>query len=144
MSWSLVKYATAAEYQKHFEQKYCRGPLTTFDGYHVRFKKSDFKHCFFESSRRDGNKDTFSLLRAQRIDWIAATLADGTAQLKAGWDKKNRSYDHNRRVALVKGNYVVVIALTKDKKATFITAYVMDTPESLKKLTAAPQWGPPS
>jgi len=46
-------------------------------------------------------------------------------------------------VALVKGNYVVVIALTKDKRATFITAYVMDTPTSLKKLTAAPPWVPP-
>lgn len=43
----------------------------------------------------------------------------------------------------MKGNYVVVIALTKDKNATFITAYVMDTPDSLKKLAAAPPWVPP-
>ena len=143
MSWALVTYATEVEYRQHFETKYCQGPLATFDGYLVRFRKDQFDHCFFESSQRDGSKDAFSPLRAERMDWIAETLADPTAQLKTGWDSKKRCYNHDRRVALVKGNYVVVIALTTGKKATFITAYVMDTPRSLQKLAAAPTWVPP-
>lgn len=143
MSWALVNYATEAEYRSHFDATYCRGTLPTFDGYTVRFRKSDFDHCFFESSKRNGIKDTFSTARAERVDWIAATLADQTAQLKAGWDAQSRSYNHRRRVALVRGNYVVVIALTGPKMATFVTAYVVDTPASLQKLRAAPSWKPP-
>jgi hypothetical protein len=144
MSWTMVKYGTEAEYRQHFEKVYCQGSLNTADGISVRFRKEKFEHCFFESSKRDGNKDTFSQLRAERVDWIKETLADGTADLKAGWDSKKKCYDHTRRVSLVKGNYVVVIALTGKKSADFVTAYVMDTPASLTKLTAAPAWKPPS
>ena len=60
----LVQYGTEAEYRRHFEQVYCKEPIKTFDGITVRFHKSMFDHCFFESSRRDTNKDTFSCLRS--------------------------------------------------------------------------------
>jgi len=143
MSWALVSYATEAEYRAHFEATYCQGPVPTFDGYNVRFRKADFDHCFFESSLRNRVKDTFSLPRAERINWIAETLADASAQLKAGWDRDSRRYRKDRRVALVKGNYVVIIALKGGKLADFVTAYVMDTPESLKKLKALPRGSRP-
>ena len=54
---SLVRYATQAEYRVHFERVYCRGPIQTFDHIAVRFRKKDFDHCFFESSKRDRVKD---------------------------------------------------------------------------------------
>lgn len=143
MSWALVQYATQQEYRLHFERACCSGPIMTHDGIAVRFRKSDFDHCFFESSRRNGVKDVFSTQRAARVDWIKAALQDPSAVLKAGWDRKKRRYDHQRRVVLVRGNYVIVLALTGKQTADFVTAYVMDTPESLKKLTAAPAWKPP-
>lgn len=144
MTWPpLLTLATEDEYRRHFETTYCGGTLPTFDGFSVRFRRRDFDHCFFESSRRDGKKDTFSPKRSERMDWIKATLADPTAKLKAGWDATKRRYDHTRRVALVQGNYVVVITFTGAKSADFVTAYVMDTPASLQKLAAAPAWKPP-
>lgn len=143
MAWDLVSYPDESDYRSHFARVYCAGTVATHDGIEVRFRKSQFDHCFFESSKRDGTKDTFSTKRAERIDWIVATLQDPTAHLLAGWDQRTRTYDHTRRVTLVKGNYVVVIALKSKTEADFVTAYVMDTPASLAKLTKAPRWVPP-
>lgn len=39
----------------------------TFDGIAVRFRKRDFDHCFFESSRRDGGKVDFEHLPPERL-----------------------------------------------------------------------------
>ena len=66
---------------------YCQQPITTFDNIRVRFRESDFDHCMFESSKRDWTKDKFSAERAQRIDWIKATLIDASADLRQGWDR---------------------------------------------------------
>jgi hypothetical protein len=136
----LVQYATEQEYRAHFEQVYCCGVLQCFDGIAVRFNKSDFDHCFFESSRRDGVKDQFSPLRAERIDWIKAALQDGQADLFVGWDSKKRRYDHGRRVTLVMGNYVVVIRLMGSLKARFVTAFVADSDRTLKRIKESPRW----
>ena len=70
----LVHYATVAEYRSHYERIYCRGNIQTFDGIRVYFKASKFGHSFYESTAQDGRKDIFSWVRAQRIDWIKATL----------------------------------------------------------------------
>ena len=105
----LLNHNTAAEYRTHFENIYCRGPVTTFDGIDARFRKSQFDHCFFESTHRDGNKDAFSTQRAERMDWIKAALQDANADLYQEWDKKRRRYDSTRRVAVVQTNYVVKI-----------------------------------
>ena len=142
----LLKLATAAQYRTHFENIYCRGPITTFDGIQVRFRKRDFNHCFFESSRRDGAKDQFSLRRAERMDWIKVALQDKDADRYLGWDKKKRAYTRTRRVAVVMGNYVVVIALATQKRADFVTAFVADTAGSagrastLDQIKAGPKW----
>jgi hypothetical protein len=123
----LLNLADEASYRAHFEATYCRGTIRTFDGIEVRFRKSDFDHCCFESSRRNDVKDRFSTRRAQRLDWIKAALEDSKAERYQGWDKKRKRYDPKRRVTLVMGNFVVVIALKGRARADFVTAFVADT-----------------
>ena len=138
----LLTLADEAAYRARFEAIYCAGALTTFDGIAVRFQKRDFDHCFFESSRRNRVKDTFSTLRAERLEWIAVALQDAAADRFLGWDRDSKTYDKTRRVTLVCGNYVVVIALTGTTSARFITAYVADTSRTLAKLKTSPKWMP--
>lgn len=141
MSYPALKtLASEADYRTYFEATYCIGPLTTFDGIAVRFRKSDFDHCFFECSNRDGNKDTFSNPRTERIDWIKATLEDKTASIYVGWNKGRKLYDRTRRVCIVQGNYVVVIALIDATKAKFITAFVADSGRTLEMIKKSPEW----
>ena len=136
----LLKLADEAAYRARFEAIYCAGAVTTFDGIAVRFQKRDFDHCFFESSQRNRIKDTFSQLWAERLEWITVALQDAAAERFQGWDRDTKTYDKTRRVTLVCGNYVVVIALTGATSARFITAYVADTPGSLEKIKAGPRW----
>ena len=139
---SLVSYRTVGEYRAHFERVYCQGPVTTFDGIAVRFRKNRFDHCFYESSQRNQAKDTFSTPRAEHIDWIKAALEDPNAELHVGWDGKKKRYDSSHRVALVVGDYVVVIRLSGNQKAQFVTAYVADSPSTLAKIKGSPKWVP--
>jgi hypothetical protein len=139
---SLVTYRTVDEYCSHFERVYCGGPITTFDGIAVRFRKDRFGHCFYESSQRNKVKDVFSIQRAERIDWIKATLEDPNADLHVGWDGKKKRYDRCHRVALVSGDYVVVIRLVGNQKAQFVTAYVADSSRTLAKIKGSPKWVP--
>jgi hypothetical protein len=132
-----------AEYRAHYERVYCQGTITTFDGIAVRFRKSRFDHCFYESTQRNQMKDAFSILRAKRIDWITAALQDANAELHVGWDGKKKRYDRDHRVALVAGDYVVVIRLSGSLTAQFVTAYVADSPSTLAKIKGSPKWGPP-
>ena len=142
----FVKYATPEEYRLHFERVYCRGPTATFDGVAVRFRKGNFEHDFFESSNRDDVKDLFSWRRAERIDWIKAALQDASCELYQGWDRKKRRYDPARRVAIVMGNYVVVIAMVGPRDADFVTAYVVTEPgrpgrpSALDRIRQGPKW----
>ena len=138
----LVQYATEQEYRSHFERAYCCGAILCFDGIAVRFEKKDFDHCFFESGNRNGIKDQFSTLRAERIDWIKAALQDAQADLFVGWDSKRRRYDHGHRVTLVMGNYVVVIRIASGKKARFATAFVADSQRTLDRIRRSPKWTP--
>lgn len=138
----LVHYSTEMEYRVHFERVYCSEPIITFDGIYVMFSKTRFDHCFFESSRRDGSKDRFSLVRAERIDWIKATLQHPEAELYQGWDKAKRRHDPTHRVSVVYGDYVVVIRVRKKMggklTAEFRTAYVADN--SIGKIRSSPKW----
>lgn len=138
----LVSYADQNEYRVHFERVYCQGPIRCFDGIAVRFRKADFDHCFFESSRRNQIKDQFSPQRAERIDWIKAALEDPEAELYAGWDNKRKRHDHSRRVTVVVVNYVVVIRLTGTTTARFVTAYVADSETTIDKIKGGPRWRP--
>lgn len=142
----LLHLATEEEYRSQFEQMYCLAPIQTFDGIDVRFCKKDFDHCCFESSRRNTIKDQFSRRRAARLHWIKATLEDANAELYVGWDKRRKRYDRKRRVAIVAGSYVVVIALKGHRQADFLTAFVADTAASpgrastVDKIRMAPVW----
>lgn len=139
----LLTLATEADYRQHFEATYCRGVISTHDGIRVYFKKEDFDHAFFESTFRNGVKDTMlSQIRAERMNWIAATLADPTADRFQGWDSKNGRYDVTRCVSVVFGDFVVVIRLGKKAdgtlKANFVTCYEADN--SIGKIRQSPLW----
>jgi hypothetical protein len=138
----LLKLADEAAYRARFEAIYCHGPIATFDGIQVRFRKGDFDHCFFESSHRDRVKDAFSPARAERLEWIQVALQDASAERYVGWDRDRRTYDKSRRVTVVCGDYVVVIAMTGLGKANFVTAFVADTPNSLSRIRKSPRWTP--
>jgi len=143
---ALVRYGDSDQYRLHYERVYCRKTIETFDGIEVTFRKSQFAHCFFESSKRDGRKDVFSMKRAERIDWLRAALQDVNSERYVGWDKKRKRYDTSRRVTIVMGNYVVVIRLKGKKRADFLTAYVADTKpkagqkSTIEKIRESPKW----
>lgn len=138
----LLRLPDQAAYRAHYERTLCRGGIATHDGIPVFFRKEEFDHAFFESSTRRGEKDVFSLVRAERMDWIAAALADPGAQVYQGWLKRERRYDPTRRVAVVIGDFVVIIALGKRRdghlKAQFVTCYRADN--SIGKILRAPLW----
>ncbi len=136
----LLALAEEAAYRAHFHATYCAGPIATFDGIEVRFRRHQFAHCCFESTRRNGEKDRFSPLRAERLDWIKVALQDGTASRYQGWNKDKRRYENDRRVTVVCGNFVVVIALTGTNTADFVTCYVADSPDTLAKIKRSPKW----
>jgi hypothetical protein len=135
----LRTFASELECGLHYKQVYCSGPIPTFDGIMVRFDRRDFLHLFYES-RRGEKKNVFSIRRSERIDWIKGALQDPHAELFQGYDKETKSYDPERRVCVISGNYVVVIALTDVKKADIVTAYVIDDPNVLTKLRSGPKW----
>ena len=138
----LVHYATVAEYRSNYERVYCRSNLQTFDGIRVYFAAGKFDHVFYESTAWDGRKDVFSPVRAQRVDWIKATLEHPMAALFEGWDKASRKYDATRRVAVVYEDFVVVVAMGLKQdgslKANFVTCYQADN--SIGKIRSSPTW----
>jgi len=136
----LLKLAQESDYRTRFEILYCEKLVPTFDGIAVRFRKSDFDHCFFESTNRDRKKDKFSQLRAERLEWIKVALGDTSADRFVGWDRDKRTCDKSRRVSLVCINYVVVIEIVQITSARFVTAYVADSPLTLQKIRQAPRW----
>ena len=133
----FVHYQTRLEYRDHYERVYCRGPIHTFDGLSVRFRKSQFAHCFFESVT--SKDDTFSPRRAERIDWIKAALDDGNAELRLGWDNRRKRAANDRRVAIVVQDYVVIIRIVRQARAEFVTAFVAGR-RTLRMIRTNPLW----
>ena len=84
--------------------------------------------------------------RAERMDWMKAALQDPEAERYQGWDKSRKRYDKGRRVTIVMGCYVVVIAITGANSADFITAYVADSAgrsgqlPTIEKIRKGPKW----
>ncbi len=123
--------------REQWKNVYCTQNIKTFDGVLVKFYEDMFDHCFYESSSRiEKDKSILSLNRLEKMLWIKDTLEDNNAILKKGWNTKRKEYYENRRVAIVKGNYVVIIMFTGLMKAKFITAYekddiqnIMDSPD---------------
>ncbi|MBP7279298.1 MAG: hypothetical protein KBA11_07790 [Sedimentibacter sp.] len=138
----LLDYTTIAEYKTHFENYFCKKPIITFDGIPIYFNINIFSHSFYESSLKDSNKDVFSSIRAQRMNWIKETLENSNADLYQGWDKKLKRYIPSRRVAVVYIDYVVVVEIILKKdgklKGKFITAYKAEN--SIQKIRNSPKW----
>lgn len=137
----LVHYRTEEEYKKHYISKYCRSAISTFDSYKVSFDIDRFEHAFYKSSKRNKEKDCFSLERAERIDWIQHTLQDPTSVLRIGYDNTRKRNDSSYRVAVVMGNYVVIMRFVNlpKRKAKFVTAFIAE-PEPLAKILSNPEW----
>ena len=132
---------TEEELREIWRIEYCECLIKTFDDIVVQFFASMFDHCFYESANRHTkDKSLLSLNRLEKIYWIKDALQDPDAVLKIGWDSKSKSYDDKRRVALVKGNYIVVIVIFADKKARFITAYEVDDAENLERIKNGPDF----
>jgi len=136
----LLNLPGEAAYRAHYEAALCRQHIQTVDGIRVFFPKHQFNHAFFEStSRRLGDKSVFSLDRARRIDWIAPALADANADLYEGWDKRKRVHTRDSRACVAFGDYVVIIMLNKDNKASFVTAFPAKE-TTLTKIQSGPRW----
>ena len=139
----LTNLTSENEYAEYYYKTYCSKQICTFDGIPITFRKKQFYHAFFESSKGNKKKDIFSSIRAERIKWIAYTLKESKAILYQGWLKKKRCYDPFRRVTLIYGNYVVVIQLRYTKKGIlvgdFITAFVAED-DTISKIKSSPNW----
>lgn len=134
-----------AAYRTHFYANFPARPLTLHTaggGARVYFKHSDFDHAFFESPQRDKSKSEFSLVRAERMDDIAPTLADASADRFAGWDGSRKQYDHTRTVCVASGDFVIVVRLRLstlgELRGNFVTCYVADN--SIGKIRQSPVW----
>lgn len=142
----LLKLADEVAYRQRFLELYCGGPITTFDGILVRFRHTDFDHCCYGRTRPQGPKDKFASLRAERLEWIEIALKSASSDRFVGWDSASKCYDKSRRVTLVFGDFVVVIAMTKKADGTkpaearFITAYIADSTDVILKIRQGPRW----
>jgi hypothetical protein len=139
----LLHYPSVAEYKRHYERCYQRTAIVTFDGIRVYFASQKFGHAFYENSQRiKGPKDEFSFVRAQRMDWIKATLENPDARIYQGWNNKDKTYEEDRRVSVVYEDFVVVIELSLNKqgelKGNFVTCYVAD--QSIDQISKSPEW----
>lgn len=138
----LLILETETEYLEYFRKEYCRNRIITFDGIRVYFRENRFFHAFYESTNRDGRKDQFSKIRAQRMEWIRATLENANSDLYQGWDKHKRRYDPGRRVCVVYEDFVVILQMrlkaNGELKAEFVTCYQADN--SIGKIKRSPKW----
>ncbi|MFC3101999.1 hypothetical protein [Altererythrobacter lauratis] len=138
----LLQLPDEAAYRQHFIGTYCREAIETHDGIRVFFRQNQFDHAFYESTNRDGAKDAFSWVRAERMNWIDATLTDPAAVRYQGWVARTRSYDPARRVDLLYEDFVVVLALGLNRdgalRANFVTCFQADN--SVAKIRTSPLW----
>jgi len=126
MSYDKIKPQSLSEpeLRKIWREEYCEQEIHTFDNVLVKFYEDMFDHAFFESAERKAkDKTILSLNRLEKIYWIKDALRDPDAILKKGWDNEKKEYYPDRRVAIVKGNYIVIIRFTGLLKAKFVTAY---------------------
>lgn len=129
------------EYRASFHADYVSQAHFTFDHIRVHFHAAVFDHAFFESTNyQQASKDAFSRSRAERMPWIAATLADPSALVLAGWLKRTKNEDHTRRVAVAGSQYVVIVRLRRVREqADFMTAFPLN-PATRAKILQSPAW----
>lgn len=126
MAYKKVKShkMTEEEFRRIWKEEYCDQEVHTFDNVEVLFFEEMFDHVFYESANRKmKDKSILSFNRLEKIYWIKDTLKDPEAILKKGWNRKRKQYFEDRRVAIVKGNFVVIIVFTGVLKANFVTAF---------------------
>lgn len=150
MSYKKIKPHTIAEETREsdlrllWKEVYCDNtkPIYTFDGILVKFYEDMFDHCFYESANNIAkDKSILSLNRLEKLHWIKDTLEDANSLLKQGWDKDKKAYIPNRRVTLVKGNYIVIISINKLRtQARFITAYEIQNEDKIIEIQKSPNW----
>lgn len=137
----LKKFKTENEFCRYFKKEYCLREVETFDGIRVYFREKRFNHAFYESSKKDGGKGAFSLVRAQRVDWIRITLESSKSEMFQGWDSAKKRYDPCRRVSVLYEDFIVVIEMrlkkTGELKAEFITCFQADN--SIEKIRRSPK-----
>ena len=138
---SLLSLSCWQDYRTYYENNYCRAEITTTDGIRVYFSAGKFNHAFYESTN-DKSKNEFSRLRAERMPWIAHTLAHPEASLYQGWISASKTHDPARRVSVVYADFVVVIDISANQqnklKANFVTCYVADN--SIGRIRKSPVW----
>ena len=128
----IAEVRREAEMREIWKNEYCKKPIETFDGVLVRFYEDMFDHCFFESANRKAkDKSILSLNRLEKMLWIKSVLQDKDAVLKKGWDNVEKIYFKDRRVAIVKDNYVVIIRFTGVLKAKLTTAFEKNDIENI-------------
>lgn len=126
-----------ADLRQLWKEVYCETEIITFDNVLVKFYEDMFDHVFFESADRiEKDKSILSYNRLEKMLWIKDVLMDSTAILKMGWNTKDKEYFKDRRLAIVKDNYVVIIRFTGLFKAKLVTAYektdidnILDSPD---------------
>lgn len=100
-----------------------------------------FYHAFFDTVVH--KDDTFSTVRAERMDWIEATLTDPQTQRLQGYLAKTKTHDPARRVELRHQNFIVVLIMGMKQdgslKAEFLTCYAVNN-NRLPKVQQAPAW----
>lgn len=132
---------TEAQLRQIWKVEYCDQEIITFDNVTVKFYEDMFDHVFYESANNiEKDKSILSLNRLEKIYWIKEVLADSTAALKKGWDNTTKTVVNDRRVALVKGNYIVVIRFTGLLKAKLVTAFEMQDDEDVQKVLEGPDF----
>lgn len=123
---------TIEELRIIWRDEYCNEELQTFDGVMMKFYEDMFDHIFFESNDRiKKDKSILSLNRLEKIFWIKEVLQDDKAILKKGWNTQEKKYYEDRRVAIVKGNYVVIIRFVGLLKARLVSAYEKEDIENI-------------
>lgn len=141
----VARNYTEEQFRKMWHDEYIVPKIYTHDNIRVHFYDDNFDHAFYESSGRNVSrksplhKDTLSYQRLSRMLWIKDVLSDPEAKMVMGYDSKTKTYVDNKRVSIVKGDYVVVIQLYGDyQNAKFITAYVANN--SIDKILSSPEW----
>lgn len=140
MTPPLLDLLDQAAYHAHYIQMLCKSPTTCCDGIVVYFGRNTFYHAFFESVVF--KDDTFSLKRAERMDWIVATLQDPNSDRFQGWCSRKKVHEPHRRVEVVHEDFVVVLQISKSQqgvlKANFVTCYHAD--RSINAIRKSPLW----
>ena len=131
----LLSFKSVQAYQKYYKRTYCGREINTHDGIRVYFKPSRFDHAFFEHGQ-------FAWARAQRMDWIEATLKCRRSECYQGWDRRTKRYVANRRVNVAFDYFVVILEFLlrgNGLKGNFVTCYPAHA-KTQRMISRSPWW----